>query len=79
MDLQCTAVFQRVPEGYIAFVEEFPAPTPRGPLSKKPERTFAKPSPVIEANRRPRTRRHRRRGHHQRAAHRHGVKRRDRR
>ena len=22
--MQCTAVFRRVPEGYIAFIEEFP-------------------------------------------------------
>lgn len=45
MDLQCTAVFRRVPEGYIAFVEEFPGANTQGPLSKKPERTFAKPLP----------------------------------
>ncbi len=30
MDLQCTAVFRRVPEGYIAFVEEFPGANTQG-------------------------------------------------
>ena len=30
MDLQCTAVFRRVPEGYIAFIEEFPGPNTQG-------------------------------------------------
>ena len=30
MDLQCTAVFQRVPEGYIAFIEEFPGANTQG-------------------------------------------------
>ena len=30
MDLQFTAVFQKVPEGYIAFVEEFPGANTQG-------------------------------------------------
>ena len=30
MDLQCTAVFRRVPEGYIAFIEEFPGANTQG-------------------------------------------------
>ena len=30
MDLQCTALFRRVPEGYIAFVEEFPGANTQG-------------------------------------------------
>ena len=30
MDLQCTAVFRKVPEGYIAFIEEFPGANTQG-------------------------------------------------
>ena len=30
MDLQCTAVFRRVPEGYIAFIEEFSGANTQG-------------------------------------------------
>lgn len=30
MELQFTAVFQKVPEGYIAFVEEFPGANTQG-------------------------------------------------
>ena len=30
MDLQCTAVFRRVPEGYIAIAEEFPGANTQG-------------------------------------------------
>ena len=30
MDLQCTAAFRRVPEGYIAFIEEFPGVNTQG-------------------------------------------------
>ena len=30
MDLQCTAVFRRVPEGYIGFIEEFPGANAQG-------------------------------------------------
>ncbi len=30
MDLQFTAVFQQVPEGYIAFVEELPGANTQG-------------------------------------------------
>lgn len=30
MDLQFTAVFRKVPEGYIAFVEEFPGANAQG-------------------------------------------------
>ncbi len=30
MDPQCTAVFRRVPEGYIAFIEEFPGANTQG-------------------------------------------------
>lgn len=30
MDLQFTAVFRKVPEGYIAFVEEFPGANTQG-------------------------------------------------
>jgi predicted RNase H-like HicB family nuclease len=31
MDLQLTAVFRKVPEGYIAFVEELPGANTQGP------------------------------------------------
>ena len=44
MHLQCTAVLREVPEGYIAFIEDFPVPTPKALPSKKLGRTFAKPS-----------------------------------
>ena len=30
MNLQCTAVFRRVPEGYVAFIEEFPGTNTQG-------------------------------------------------
>ncbi|MCY4429710.1 MAG: type II toxin-antitoxin system HicB family antitoxin, partial [Rhodospirillales bacterium] len=30
MDLKCTAVFQKVPEGYIGFIEEFPGANTQG-------------------------------------------------
>ena len=52
MDLQCTAVFQRVPEGYIAFVEEFPGANTQG-ASVEEARTNLREAValVIEANR----------------------------
>jgi len=52
VDLQCTAVFRRVPEGYIAFVEEFPGANTQG-ASLEEARTNLREAValVIEANR----------------------------
>ncbi|MDE2773368.1 MAG: type II toxin-antitoxin system HicB family antitoxin [Gemmatimonadota bacterium] len=52
MDLQCTAVFRKVPEGYIAFIEEFPSANTQG-ASLEEARTNLREAValVIEANR----------------------------
>ena len=52
MDLQCTAVFRRVAEGYIAFIEEFPGANTQG-ASLEEARTNLREAVamVIEANR----------------------------
>ena len=52
LNLQCTAVFRRVPEGYIAFVEEFPGANTQG-ASLEEARTNLREAValVIEANR----------------------------
>ncbi|MCY3548762.1 MAG: type II toxin-antitoxin system HicB family antitoxin [Gemmatimonadetes bacterium] len=52
MNLQCTAVFRRVPEGYIAFIEEFPGVNTQG-ASLEEARTNLREAVamVIEANR----------------------------
>ena len=52
MDLQCTAVFQMVPEGYIAFIEEFPGANTQG-TSLEEARTNLREAValVVEANR----------------------------
>ncbi|WP_420636236.1 type II toxin-antitoxin system HicB family antitoxin [Candidatus Palauibacter sp.] len=52
MDLQCTAVFRRVPEGYIAFIEEFPGANTQG-ASLEEARTNLREAValVVEANR----------------------------
>ena len=52
MNLQCTAVFRRVPEGYIAFIEEFPGANTQG-ASLEEARTNLREAVamVIEANR----------------------------
>ena len=52
MNLQCTAVFRRVPEGYIAYVEEFPGANTQG-ASLEEARTNLREAValVIEANR----------------------------
>ena len=52
LNLQCTAVFRRVPEGYIAFVEEFPGTNTQG-ASLEEARTNLREAValVIEANR----------------------------
>ena len=52
MDLQCMAVFRKVPEGHIAFVEEFPGVNTQGAsledARSNPRETVAM---VIEPNR----------------------------
>ena len=52
MDLQCTAVYRKVPEGYIAFVEEFPGANTQG-TSLEEARTNLREAValVVEANR----------------------------
>ena len=52
MELQFTAVFQKVPEGYIAFVEEFPGANTQGATLDE-ARTNLKEAVtlVVEANR----------------------------
>ena len=52
MDLQCMAVFRKVPEGYIAFSEEFPGANTQG-ASLEEARTNLREAVamVIEANR----------------------------
>ena len=52
MDLQCTAVFRKVPEGYIAFIEELPGANAQG-ASLEEARTSLREAValVIEANR----------------------------
>ena len=51
-DLRCTAVFRKVPEGYIAFIEEFPGANTQG-ASLEEARTNLREAValVIEANR----------------------------
>ncbi len=52
MDLQCTAVFRRVPEGYIAFVEEFPGANTQGTTLEEARTNLREAvALVIEANR----------------------------
>ena len=52
MDLECTAVFRRVPEGYIAFIEEFPGANTQGAsLEEARENLREAVCLVIEANR----------------------------
>ena len=52
MDLRCMAVFQKVPEGYIAFIEEFPGANTQG-ASLEEARTNLREAValVVEANR----------------------------
>ena len=52
MDLQCMAVFQKVPEGYIAYIEEFPGANTQG-ASLEEARTNLREAValVVEANR----------------------------
>ncbi len=52
MDLQCMAVFRKVPEGYIAFVEEFPGANTQGASLEEARSNLREAvALVIEANR----------------------------
>lgn len=52
MDLQFTAVFQKVPEGYIAFVEEFPGANTQGATLDEARNNLREAvTLVVEANR----------------------------
>ena len=52
MHLQCTAVFRRVPEGYIAFIEEFPGANTQGASLEEARSNLREAvALVIEANR----------------------------
>ena len=52
MDLQCMAVFRRVPEGYIAFIEEFPGANTQGASLEEARSNLREAvALVIEANR----------------------------
>ena len=52
MELQCTAVFRRVPEGYIAFVEELPGANTQGATLEEARTNLREAvALVIEANR----------------------------
>ena len=52
MDFQFTAVFQRVPEGYIAFVEELPGANTQGETLEEARANLQEAvTLVLEANR----------------------------
>jgi len=52
MALTLTAVFQKVPEGYIGFVEELPGANTQGEtLEEARENLHEAVSPVLDANR----------------------------
>ena len=52
MDLQCTAVYRRVPEGYIAYVEEFPGANTQGASLEEARNNLREAvALVVEANR----------------------------
>ena len=52
MNLQCTAVFRTVPEGYIAFIEEFPGANAQGASLEEARSNLREAvALVIEANR----------------------------
>ncbi len=52
MDLQCTAVFRKVPEGYIAFIEDFPGANTQGASLEEARSNLREAvAMVIEANR----------------------------
>jgi predicted RNase H-like HicB family nuclease len=52
MPLQLTAVFQKVPEGYIGFVEELPGTNTQGATQDETRSNLTEAvDPVLEANR----------------------------
>ena len=52
MNLQCTAVFRKVPEGYIAFIEEFPGANTQGATLEEARMNLREAvALVVEANR----------------------------
>jgi len=52
VDLQCMAVFRKVPEGYIAFIEEFPGVNTQGASLEEARSNLREAvALVIEANR----------------------------
>jgi predicted RNase H-like HicB family nuclease len=52
MDLQFTAVFRKVPEGYIGFVEEFPGANTQGATLEEARTNLREAvALVVEANR----------------------------
>jgi predicted RNase H-like HicB family nuclease len=52
MDLQLTAVFRKVPEGYIAFVEELPGANTQGATLEEARANLREAvTLVVEANR----------------------------
>jgi len=52
MDLQLTAVFRKVPEGYIAFVEEFPGANTQGATLEEARINLREAvTLIVEANR----------------------------
>ena len=52
MNLQCTAVFRKVPEGYIAFIEEFPGANTQGATLEEARTNLREAvALVVEANR----------------------------
>ena len=52
VDLQCTAVFRQVPEGYIAFIEEFPGANTQGASLEEARANLREAvALVVEANR----------------------------
>ena len=51
MDLQFTAVFRKVPEGYIAFIEEFPGANTQGATLEEARTNLREAvTLVVEAN-----------------------------
>jgi predicted RNase H-like HicB family nuclease len=51
MDLQFTAVFRKVPEGYIGFVEELPGANTQGATLEEARANQEAVALVLEANR----------------------------
>jgi predicted RNase H-like HicB family nuclease len=52
MDLQFTAVFRKVPEGYVAFVEEYPGANTQGATLEEARANLREAvTLIVEANR----------------------------